>query len=374
MSYRDNTTNSIGENKGPAATSITGTTRKEPGAMITDADFLESVLEPYGITILTGGFCTELMKHFGITEISKDGRNRVQRYKNKFPDLNVWLEYDDIELIQRAYVVMATHQLNDAEHEHFAMCHIFRTEPLHQDLGNQRSMPYRTIQLYRKVGEGKWLSPPIPPHEIPKQYEWDILPDCTYHFSLTAFQGLFRGEVKSFTSVIHRRGICPYFTVEFKKDNQSIETAGYRVAASSALSLYNRYVLKCNMREATLQNQADWSEEDKSHLRHYGLTFTGSLWTLYCILPKTFPEWTGCTMKPVCQGDCLQVDGIELLIELVNDIHHWGLAVHGESCKQDIYRIQVSEEDSDICDISLVDISEDLLEDTETVDMDAVLA
>ncbi|KAI0546814.1 hypothetical protein F4679DRAFT_402787 [Xylaria curta] len=361
MSHRNNTWNS----EGPAATSITGTTMKEASAKVTDADFSESVLEPYGITILTKGFCTEPMKHFGITEFSNDGRNRVQTYKTKFPDLNVWLEYDEIEFIQRAYVVMAMHQFNDAEHEHFAMCHICRTEPLHQDLGNQRLMPYRTIQLHRKVGEGEWLSPPILPHKTPKQYEWDTLSDCTYHFSLAAFEGRFRGEVKSFTSVIHRQGICPYFTVDFKKDDQSIETARYRVAASSALSLYNRYLLKCNMREATLQNQTDWTEEDKSHIRHYGLAFTGSLWTLYCILPKTFSEWTGCTMRPLYQGDCLQIGDIESLIALVNDVHYWGLAVHGVSCKQDIYRVQESEEDLDMCDISLVDLS---LEDTSSAE------
>ncbi|KAI0547955.1 hypothetical protein F4679DRAFT_586064 [Xylaria curta] len=93
MSYRNNTRNS----EGPAATSITGTTRKESSAKVTDADFLESVIEPYGIIILTRGFRTKPMKHFGITEFGKDGRNRVQTYKTKFPDFNLWLEYDDIE-------------------------------------------------------------------------------------------------------------------------------------------------------------------------------------------------------------------------------------------------------------------------------------
>ncbi|KAI0192977.1 hypothetical protein EV127DRAFT_490198 [Xylaria flabelliformis] len=366
MSYRSNTLNSRGENDEPAATSLTDTTMKELDAKVTDVDFLESVLEPYGITVLTMSPCLDLIKHFGITDFSKDDTGRVQRYKTEFPGLGVWLELDNIGFIQKAYRTMTMHRFNEAEHAHFALCHIFRAEPLVSVLGDQCSMPYRTIQLFRKIGENKWLSPPNTGNRIPKRYDWDIRPHCTYHYSLSAFQDRFRGQVESFTSVIRDQGICPYFTVEFKKENMSAETACYRVAASSALSLYNRYLLKCKMRAATLQNHAEWSGEDKRHIRHYGLTFAGPKWTLYCILPKTFPEWTGCTMRPLYKGNCLQPGQIRLLIELVNDIHYWGLAIHGESCKQDIYRCQGSLDYGDMGDnTSLVDMS---LEDTSSAE------
>ncbi|TRX97967.1 hypothetical protein FHL15_001177 [Xylaria flabelliformis] len=70
MSYRNNTRNSRGENEGPAATSLTGTTMKELDAEVTDVDFLDSILQSYGITILIMSSCPDLIKHFGITGFS----------------------------------------------------------------------------------------------------------------------------------------------------------------------------------------------------------------------------------------------------------------------------------------------------------------
>ncbi|KAI0097282.1 hypothetical protein GGR51DRAFT_541265 [Nemania sp. FL0031] len=321
-----------------ASTSVSVRIKKETTAKITDADFMESVLEPYGITIqYKDGAHRNPTKHFGVPGMPRDYKLRLQAYKERF-DLSVWLE-PNMEHIQREYKAMRAFGSNEAEHQTFALCNIFLDEPrypeLPEDYGDKRWLPIRLVQLVQKPPQDQWFHPPpMPGSKPPKRYEWDIRPDCAYLLSLQAFQPGFRSQVQNHVSVVQQRAFCPYLTIEFKKDEENLDTARYQVAVSSAMSIYNRYLLKSSTLQAS---GASWSEEDQSQMRHYGITFTGSNWNLWCTVPKSFSEWTGCTMSSIYSGDCRTLAGIGRLVEIINDVHYWGLEVYGKSCKNDIY-------------------------------------
>ena len=105
-----------------------------------------------------------------------------------------------------------------------------------------------------------------------------IPPSLTYDSAaLQAFEASFRGDVKRHTLVAQRRAFGSYLTIEFKKDEDSLNTAYYQVAVASTISLYNRYLLKAAALKAT---QREWSEEHKNQMRHFSITF--SLEHMYC--------------------------------------------------------------------------------------------
>jgi len=118
MSYNTDTESSKGKRKAKSTTSTSASnsdqrwrqipptskssslrTRREIAAKVTDADFMESVLEPYGIMIQNKGVNKDLYKHFRIQELPHDPKGRLDAYKETFT-LDSWLE-PDTERIQR---------------------------------------------------------------------------------------------------------------------------------------------------------------------------------------------------------------------------------------------------------------------------------
>jgi len=337
----------------PTSESSSLRTRKESAAKVADADFVESVLAPYGITIQNKGVNKDLYKHFCIQELPHDHKSRLNAYKEVFT-LEGWLE-PDTERIQQEYKAMRVYECNEAEHSAYALRDIFLDEPRHpwlpEEDGDQRWLPVRMLQLVRKPPQDEWLTPPCI-NSPRKRYEWDIRPDCAYHISLQAFRPGFRPSVRKHVSVVQKRAFCPYLTVEFKKDEETLATARHQVAVASAMALYNRYRLKSC---AIQMSGSEWSNEHKNQMRHYGITFTGSTWDLWCTVPKTFETWTGCDMSTIYSGDCCILAGVQQLVNIVNDIHYWGLAVHGRSCKADIAAKIHSDPDADTNDITLLE-------------------
>jgi hypothetical protein len=327
-------------------------TRKETAAKVTDADFMDAVLEPYGITIQNKGVNKDLYKHFRIQELPRDPKHRLDIYKEAL-SLDVWLD-PDAEHIQREYKAMRVYECNEAEHSAYALRDIFLDEPRHpwllEEDGDQRWLPVRMLQLVRKLPQDELVAPPLV-GSVGKRYEWDIRPDCVYHVSLQAFQPGFRPSIRKHVSVVQKRAFCPYLTIEFKRDEDTLATARQQVAVASAMALYNRYRLKCCALQMTGE---EWTEEDREHMRHYGITFTGSTWDLWCTVPTSFLTWTGCNMSTIYSGDCCILAGVQQLISIINDIHYWGLMVHGRACKADIAAKVHSDPDADTNDITLL--------------------
>lgn len=72
-------------------------------------------------------------------------------------------------------------------------------------------------------------------------------------------------------------------------------------------------------------------------------------------MPKTFPDWAGCDMATIHSGNCCILTDVEKLMGAVNDIHYWGLEVHGKSCKADVYVKVRSDPQADSNDISILE-------------------
>ncbi|KAI3338746.1 hypothetical protein F4824DRAFT_74929 [Ustulina deusta] len=312
--------------------------KNEPAAKVNDLDFETSVLAPHGITIEKQSLTNSFYDHFRFSGLPKDRTERLNAYKKVLP-LHLWLEPDTErkERIQQEYCAMNTYGCNEAEYSAYALHDILLDErriPALLETSDERWLPVRMLQLIQKPSPNQWEKPPrIASSE--KSYEWDIRPDCAYYISLQAFPLVFRDNVKKYVSVVQKRAFSPYLTIEFKKNDEAATTAQNQVAVASAIALYNRWRLK---RAALRVKNEDnnWSEEQKLQMQHYGITFVGSTWELWYTMPKTYDDWTGCTMFSMHCGDCSKLDSVGLLLSSVNDLHYWGLMVHGKSCQADI--------------------------------------
>jgi hypothetical protein len=131
--------------------------------------------------------------------------------------------------------------------------------------------PERMIELVAKLNiNDNWTEPPMLfPGYSARVYKFDIRPDCAYWLSLQAFNRNWQSRIREYTFVVYRRVTCPYFTIEFKRDDSTPTEAENKVAAAGALALYNRY----SLRSQHLQ------EEEKAGLRHY---LSETLWRHVC--------------------------------------------------------------------------------------------
>jgi hypothetical protein len=134
---------------------------------------------------------------------------------------------------------------------------------------------------------------------------------------------------------MYERVTCPYFTIEFKRGDSELETAESQVAVAGAVALYNRFLLRfTHLQETTKQKNVS----DIACLRHYGVTFAGSDYVLWCIVPDLREDgsWEGCTMSRIFRGRCRTEEGLESFMHWLNEIHAWGLTVYGKACQQDV--------------------------------------
>ncbi|KAI0109570.1 hypothetical protein GGR51DRAFT_511966 [Nemania sp. FL0031] len=334
------TTTRTTKSAGTTSTRITGTQLTAAGtdagikpktAKVTDKEFATEVLRPYGITIEFNGQSREY-DHFGFMGLPDKSEDRVQAYKKKLPHVTVWVENVKEEDVQSQYNFMKHQRCNNAQYSRYALRIFFLEEQQHLTLGGERWVPYSTAELVWGP-KGEWVTPPILDGMHPRPYDWDYRTDVTYWTPSEAFEPNYREIISTMTSEVHQRGFCPYLTIEFKRDGLKYEVAQCQVAVAAAMSLFNRYRLKCLTLEATGQQ---WSNEDKSQMRHYGITFMGSQWKVWCIRPKRTQGWDGCKMEAIYYNDCHTSVGVSRLIRFINDIHYWGLAVHGQSCMDDI--------------------------------------
>ncbi|KAI0554218.1 hypothetical protein F4679DRAFT_527574 [Xylaria curta] len=304
------------------------------GIQITDRNFEQLVLVPYGITLSKESY--RISHQFSFPkEVPLDRAARLSFYKEKLP-LGIWLDANNNERIEQRYCMMERDGRCEADFQAYALGTIFHDHDavlFNRMSSAVRFVPERMVELVHSADKTTvWQSPPLGQSE--KIYGWDIRPDCSYYVSIQAFPADQRVDCHELVSLVYKeRAFGSYFTIEFKKNSMSIDVAERQIAIASTLSLYNRWRLKLSKVE--LQDKNNWSKEDKDHLRHYCLTFTGPRWTIWCVNPKTYEEWTGCTVTSLKNGNCTHIDHVTTLFEYVNDIHYWGLMVHGKSIVND---------------------------------------
>ena len=191
------------------------------------------------------------------------------------------------------------------------------------------------IELVAKPSvEDQWTEPPILlPNVSPRLYGFDIRPDCTYWLSLQAFNRQWRDRIQDHAFVVYRRATCPYFTIEFKRDDSTSITAENQVAIAGAVALYNRYLLR-----SEYLGLAKKDISDNAGLKHYGATFEGCKLVIWCIEPIFAQDktWNGCTMSRIFRGYCDREEGLKSCVQWLNEIHAWALTKYGPACQRDL--------------------------------------
>ncbi len=298
-----------------------------------DKDFRSRILDPRSIRIEEDDFVTACI-HFGVAEATG---NRLQYYRNvrEAKDSTLWLE-DDEEFVGKVvaeYECMVQSNFCEAEFAFYAAGTLLKAEPRNANLALKRCWrTERTVQLVAKasVPSSNWCPPPVlskGTSDPSTEYEFDLRPDCAYWLSLQDFNQDYVSQLQSKVFVIKKRMTCPYLTIEFKKDDALEEVALNQVASAAALALYNRFLLR--KKTIGILSRRRWTEQLVKTLRHYDI---------WCIAPTLTSkyEWAGCTMTNVYHGDCVNASSVRELINWLNEIHCWGLTVHGPRCEKDI--------------------------------------
>jgi hypothetical protein len=314
-----------------------------------DTSFRQDVLIPRGVTI----DATSRSKPNASFHFRPDEGDINYKAMSGLEDVSIWLDTgrDFQEKIYRRYRYMVARSMCEAQFAAYAKENLLRGEPCGED--NYEVAPedrkWRVERLLEPVTkpapDTSWQPPPLlGDHENTpyKDYVFDIRPDCSYWLSLEAFNQEYRAHVEEYVKVMYEDFTCPYFTVEFKKDGLEQTVAENQVAAAGTLALYNRYRLKA-MR-VSLRDKPQWGPNDLRDLEHYGLTFIGSQYTVWQLLPTLEDgQWKGCTMRRIFQSRCNFKEGVRPLIHWLNEIHFWGLRKYGPACERDIKKCLGSE-------------------------------
>lgn len=312
-----------------------------------DKDFGQRVLEPRSITINEDLHSMKAYKHFEVLQAVGD---RVQYYINNrgAAASPVWLRDEEafVQDIAREYACMTKRTLCEAEFASYARETLLKrhSRVLDLDQGEYERVwiPERMIELVAKPTPFVWKRPPLVGKHAKAgdtpytNYEFDLRPDCAYWLSLQAINPEYRTQVKEHILVLNKTITSPYLTIEFKRDDSEEQVAWKQVAGAASVALYNRFLLRQRMLEAS---KHDW--DIKQHigpLRHYGMTFAGSCYMIWIVRPTVTKkgQWSGCRMDSLHHGDCESPAGVRDLIDWINKIHCWGLMKHGPECYNDV--------------------------------------
>jgi hypothetical protein len=266
----------------------------------------------------------------------------------------VWISLSDnqVDRIIKAYRCMTNRQVCEQEYASFATEKFFRGPERDMDSPIDRKWrAERMLQLVSPPTDSfeepcSWEAPPS--FEESPEFKFDLRPDCSYWLSLTGFNPDYRSELMTAVYVHGNDWItCPYFTIEFKKHDQSKAQALWQACAAASMALYNRYLLKHN---ALAVGAEEWTDLDRAQMKHYVLTFVGSLyniWVLRARLSGDSGAWDGCSITNICCSMCTTKGAVRKLESWINEIHRWGLSVHAASCQADVKTI-LGDNDIDI--------------------------
>lgn len=318
-------------------------------------NFISYVLNPRGIHIDMDESKTEsAFDHF--KSIEPPQGSDVQKHYTDFKGLHsstVWINptSDVIQAIHNNYSEM--HQsvpkaLCEPEWVDDAVKYLLKSEP-RRELQTKPSSPPRWLPVrmreesFRPQDGGVWEMPPVVHKDMPVDlsFNFNVQPDCSYWIWTGGFRPEICGKLTSLASVRFRRSLCPYLTVEVKRDNKGSSKGRQQIAAAASTALYNRWTLRArSLRMAG----TPLSRERFSDVRHYGLLLAGVKYEVWCMRPHnqigvsrySTSAWSGCSMRRVHSGDLDTKTGITDYINWINEIHCWGNTRHSSSCVSDI--------------------------------------
>jgi len=308
---------------------------------VRSAIFEAEVLIPRRIKILpTNRNIRDPFKHFGTAPPSREGivdYNTLEGIEAS----QVWLSlgHATIEEILEEYEAMNAKTTPEAEYASFAMEMFFKRQRRFREIPSDRKWRTRRVQqLFCPPNDVFWFAP-LPFETVRYDFKFDVRPDCSYWLYLAGFNRSYHAELATAVHVYQNEIACPYLTIEFKKQGQSIVQVRVQAAAAASVALYSRFLLK---KTALAVTETPWSDSDKSQMRHYVITLVGSAFLIW-ILEANFGEdgesWNGCHMTLLWQANCLSESVAIQLERWINEIHRWGLSKHATGCQQDVKEI-----------------------------------
>jgi hypothetical protein len=360
------------------ASTLSSETKK---ARLKDHNFRGKVLLARGVAFPSTREFSDAFAHFE-TQRPHNGAAGY-REMGKGYHTEVWLSTDEqlVRDIVREYQYMRTEQLCEAEFATYAKETLLRRDPRFPSYEEARE--WRTERMIELVAKpttspgSRWCPPPVTIQADITEYDFDVRPDCQYWLSVRSFNPSYTRLFGRYVYVHNDRITCPYFTIEFKKDGNTVELAQNQVAVAATVALYNRSLLKMERLKLTKKR---WTEKHTSSLRHYGVTMHGPVYKFWCIRLKEQEvrepisphdwSWPGCNMIEATPGNLLTTPNVEHFIHWVNEIHRWGLTVHSASCQKDV-QFCIERKEKNVR-TSLGENSQDLHTDSDTeVDEDA---
>lgn len=316
-------------------------------------NFITYVLNPRGIHIDTHESKTEsAFEHFKSVE-PPPGSNVARHYTqlSGLRSSTLWVNptVDVIQSIHSNYSEM--HQsvpsaLCEPEWVDDAVKFLLKSEP-RRKLQPRPGSPSQWLPIrmreesFRPHDGGVWDIPPIIHADVPVDptFSFNVQPDCSYWIWTGGFRPEINGKLTSLASVRFRRSLCPYLTIEVKKDTRNSSKGRQQIAVAASTALYNRW----RLRESYLwKTGRPFGREHFSDVRHYGLLLAGVRFEIWCLRPHnntssySTNSWTGCDMKRVYSGDLDTSTGIKDCINWINEIHCWGNTRHSSGCARDI--------------------------------------
>ncbi|OJD34088.1 uncharacterized protein BKCO1_25000100 [Diplodia corticola] len=190
--------------------------------------------------------------------------------------------------------------------------------------------------------DGLWEMPPIIHGDLPanRTHPMNVEPDCSYWIWAGGFRPEVRCKISLYASVRFDRALCPYLTVEVKKDPTGRKKGRQQIVTAGSIVLYNRWRLR---QRAIRTKDESFVPGALSDVRHYGLLLAGVQYEFWCLEPTFLDKhgcstggWNGCVMKQV-YADSLDTEcGIKHYIDWINEIHRWGNTEHSSGCFSDI--------------------------------------
>jgi hypothetical protein len=335
---------------GKSVGSNTTTNTFTQSVTIKDPDFRQKVLTPRGIVFtdqagLQGPqIVVEAPYSYFHTREPPLGTGSADHYNGAHGSPSapikskVWLDASEssVDSIAEEYRLMRERQMCEGEFALYAREHLLK--PDYRNLNpKERSWTVdRMVESTLKPGKLLEVPPIVEEGEDSvANFRFHLFPDCMYWISLHGFNRNYRSSIKGQIYVFKdSRVTCPYLTVEFKKNGTSLEQAENQVAAASALMLYNRYHLRLKRLKA---EKAPIGRSSFENVKHFGLTFCGPDCDIYVCHPTLTEkgEWNGCRMSLVASYECTVSEDVKFLLEWLNEIHFWGMHVHGKGCEDD---------------------------------------
>ena len=161
--------------------------------------------------------------------------------------------------------------------------------------------------------------------------------DFTYGISLQAFEPEIRPEVKVRTHVFFQRMTCPYAFVKFNEaDDEDDKSIKQEMASPTLNALYNRYLQRKASKQKASSSAVN-STQLAADLKIIGITGSKNIFRVWCMDPKARDlTWAGATLTSVARYDCTSPHDVRKFMDWINEIHRWGLTVHGQSWKDEL--------------------------------------